>query len=734
MASFLSSRMQKRSPPKHRHDGNSPLPLGMDWSPPPKKWEGRDTVWPHDPRSGWSFCVTVPSWIVHAETKASEGTFIDPVVFYRIQVGIQSPEGISFARGVFRRFSDFLKLYTVLKRLFPKKNLPPHPPKHRFLRINSSKALLEERRCALEEWMGKLLSDIDLSRSAPVASFLELEAAARASFQDENHKTLDAASDGSDVGSSSWALQPTSSTSAVMNTSSAIAKTLSISTDYCSDHTYEASDLGTPRHGRDQFSEIGSDDISLDQDMISTMGIVTKNGRLNNENGLIGETTSEQLEEFPRDKRLHRKDNNDRGKDILNGNVSTDFQSESKRDKILGHNRKLSAESVGSDSSSLRGSEISNSGLGISGGNSVDATRDAEVAGLQFSDNVQIVLPLDQRNKMNRVLTTFQRRLATATTDMEDLRARLDQETAAKEYLTTKVKDLEIELESTKQKAKENLQQAILIERERITQMQWDLEELRRKSLEMESKLKLEQDEKILAESAKLSAISEKASLMQELDVMREQFEILQKHQADSEMKSKADIKVLVKEVKLLRKTQTELREELNQSLKEKSELEKILEEEKQKKQHAKLAREKLLHECEILRRRLQECGVNFLGEDEDKFNIETSLSDAMDLLVTSDNRIGLLLAEAQLLAQDDNDQDDELDGNLRINDADPRIADDEVRKMLTDIFIDNAQLRKLVNSVMRCALKTTAKSDKEDGRDDSAPTRKNVLHKFLER
>lgn len=55
------------------------------------------------------------------------------------------------------------------------------------------------------------------------------------------------------------------------------------------------------------------------------------------------------------------------------------------------------------------------------------------------------------------------------------------------------VKDLEVELEATKQKSKENLQHAILIERERITQMQWDMQELRRKSLELESKLKAEQ-------------------------------------------------------------------------------------------------------------------------------------------------------------------------------------------------------------------------------------------------
>lgn len=30
--------MAVKSPPKHRHDGASPLPLGMDWSPPPRKW------------------------------------------------------------------------------------------------------------------------------------------------------------------------------------------------------------------------------------------------------------------------------------------------------------------------------------------------------------------------------------------------------------------------------------------------------------------------------------------------------------------------------------------------------------------------------------------------------------------------------------------------------------------------------------------------------------------------
>ncbi|XP_058070901.1 PX domain-containing protein EREL1-like [Magnolia sinica] len=113
----------------------------------------------------------------------------------------------------------------------------------------------------------------------------------------------------------------------------------------------------------------------------------------------------------------------------------------------------------------------------------------------------------------------------------------------------TRVKDLDVELESTKQKSKQNLQQAILIERERVTQMQWDMEELRRKYLEMESKLKFEQDERIHSELVKVSAIHEEL-LVQELDVAKEQLNNLQKHQEELEMKSKADIKLLIKEVK----------------------------------------------------------------------------------------------------------------------------------------------------------------------------------------
>ncbi|RXH92092.1 hypothetical protein DVH24_021115 [Malus domestica] len=706
--------MQRRSPPKHRHDGTSPLPLGMDWSPPPRKWNGQDTVWPHDPRTGWSYCVAIPSWVALPKSRNSDPVVVlklnDPPVFIysqglstirksismvefsMVQVGVQSPEGITTTSGVLRRFNDFLKLFSDLKKAFPKKNLPPTPSKG-LLRMKS-RELLEERRCSLEAWMTKLLSDIDISRSVAVASFLELESAARSSFQDASQNT----SDSSSLQSPSYSTLP------------------AIVGNYGSDTAYETSELGTPRLGRDDSSEIGIEDLVLDEDLTSPIEKLVKYGMTNIDEGLfMGQTILEQLEGLPKHKVNVGHVNNVVGKNTYNGNASKssilacngmELFSEPEHSKVFNHARKLSNESVGSDASSLRGSEMSNSGVpNSSGDGSLDLLGGAEVSSimemlgnteLQPSGGTQLVLPLDQRNKLNRVLSAMQRRLVTAKTDMEDLISRLNQEIAVKDYLATKVKDLEVELETTRQKSKENLQQAILIERERFTKMQWDMEELRRKSLEMELKLKLEQDKKSCAESTKDSSGQEKEILPQELDPYKEQLENLSKQYEELEAKSKADIKVLVKEVKSLRSSQAGLKHELSKSLTEKSEAEKLRQQEKQTSKLAETARKKWLHECKVLHKQLQECNINFPVDD------SSILPEASDLLATSDNRISLLLSEAQLLAED-NGATGEVD-NL---DDDVRTIDNELRKFLAEFFSENARLRKQVNCLICSARKT---------------------------
>lgn len=84
---------------------------------------------------------------------------------------------------------------------------------------------------------------------------------------------------------------------------------------------------------------------------------------------------------------------------------------------------------------------------------------------------------------------------------------------------------------------------------------------------------------------------------------------------------------------------------------------------------------------------------------------------------------------QAQLLAQDVENSVAGSDESLDVKGSDK--GADELRKMVTDIFVDNARLRKQVNSVIRCALNTYVKSDEDDD-DEETPFRKTVLSKFL--
>ncbi|KAK9100661.1 hypothetical protein Scep_024091 [Stephania cephalantha] len=605
-----------------------------------------------------------------------------------------------------------------------------------------SSPITSGRRFSLEEWMGKLLSDIDVSRSVPVASFLELEAAARSSFHDVDSVAFDVKPTGNNM-----VLGQASSNLSLVDGSS------SVTPDYGSD-ACETSEIGTPKQGRYNSSEVGTEDITVDQELTTPIENLVMYGMTNIENGLFMEDSIlEQIEGFPRHKFHAKTEIGYSGREKYNGNTSRtrnalhtnskEHFSGPEHGKLYGHSRKLSNESVGSDISSIRGSEASINGLANSVGETcLDSTGDFEAPStlsnignmdLHLPDNIQVILPMEQRSKLNRVLMTLQQRLATAKTDMEDLFTRLNQEIAVKEYLTTKVKDLEVELETTKQKSKENLQQAILSERERFTQTQWDMEELRRKSMEMESKLKAEQDNKFQTESTKTFVLREKELLLQEFGSTQEKLANLQKLHEELLVKSKAETKILVKEIKSLRNSQSELKQELALSQKHKSEIERVLQEEKERTEKEKNARRRLLHECVILRHRLQECSVNLLSEEIDKLTADSSsLSDSLDLLTTSDDRMGLLLAEAQLLAQDDENPTVTSSGRYNVSGSDLTKLDIEIRKMLSDIFIDNATLRKQVNSAIRFALQTSSKSDKESN--EETPSRKTVLNKFLER
>ncbi|KAI3455298.1 hypothetical protein Pfo_011961 [Paulownia fortunei] len=726
--SILKNSKRNDSPPKHRHDGTSPLPLGMDWSPPPRNWDGPNTIWPHDFHTGWIYCVTVPSWSILSESGGSE-----PVVFYRVQVGLRSPEGITTARGVLRRFSDFLKLSSDLKQSFHMKKLPPTPRKG-LLRMKS-RTLLEERRCSLEDWMAKVLSDIDFSRSAPVACFLELEAAARSSLCDSSHHVPNVNLSCNSGGSS----DPFSS----HTDGSVLAGTSASASNYGNDSTCETSEIGSALYVKDNYSEGKGNPIS-DGGLASLTEATVNEAFCENNNATLSKKFSEGKEEKYLQKLFDGRINLDKihigaSYTLSHHHDSNENSPGLKTSPMDSHAKGLLRESPPKDTGSATLNELwkvhQDSGASSKCSESVEALEALDTLAspdLLFSHDALVLLPWDEQQKMNRLLTTMQQRLVASKTDIEDLIARLNQELAVRQYLATKVKDLEIELESTKKSGKENLKQAIFIERERFTQMQWDMEELRRKCMEMEFRLKAEQDEKANAEATKTSIIKENESLRQELDSAREQLKNLEKCHEEADLKSKSDLKLLVREVKSLRSSQSELQQELDRVAKDRTEFETRLQKERTKRECSNAANSKLLHECEILRSRLEECSVNFLVEQENKLKMDAwSPSDALELLATSENRIGLLLAEAQLLAQDvatpvtssGHDSDNVM------------TMDNELRKMLTDVVVDNAILRKQANSVIRCALNVTrASPDSSQTVKEDAPSRNTVISNFFER
>jgi hypothetical protein len=169
---------------------------------------------------------------------------------------------------------------------------------------------------------------------------------------------------------------------------------------------------------------------------------------------LLGEAIIEQADEHVSSVSNHKDNHAFLEHDGRNGSVETYKRliSQDDRDSNPGHARKDSTESIGSDLSSLRGSEISAPGASSSlwdGPVDLPSNMDRhnsqveQLTGLDmqllYDMDEQIILPTDEKQKLTRLLVTMQRRIGTAKTDMEDLIARLNQEAAVKEYLSTKV-------------------------------------------------------------------------------------------------------------------------------------------------------------------------------------------------------------------------------------------------------------------------------------------------------
>ncbi|PKA48835.1 hypothetical protein AXF42_Ash016351 [Apostasia shenzhenica] len=384
------------------------------------------------------------------------------------------------------------------------------------------------------------------------------------------------------------------------------------------------------------------------------------------------------------------------------------------------HNGNLSVGGCKSDVSCNQVSMLAN--FDISNSNKVDASDQNVDSGTQDvlqADNRMPVPVLANPAKLNVVLLSVQQRVLTAKTDIEGLIVQLFQEKHAKDCLMSEVKNLEDELKASKQISEDNLQQAILTERGKVTSFQWDNAEILSKIWQIESRIKFEECQRVRAESERVAASVEKELLSRELNGKAKHLQNLRKRLEEMELKSREDLKVLVKEVKSLMRSQESIRGLLSQRITENIELK----EEKQRMENAITASNKCICAFGTLRCRLEESSINFLAEDEEKFSVNSSsIPDALGLLKTSDNRISLLLAEAEHLAQEEN-----LQMNWFLENHSISIVDDlekmnyKMRRLLSETIIDNAKLTRQMNSIFRCTLNAATQLESIDDKDSLA-------------
>ena len=198
------------------------------------------------------------------------------------------------------------------------------------------------------------------------------------------------------------------------------ANSSSIASDSGNDTPYEVSELGTPRHGKDKCCDRSMENSTLEHNLINSTQ--TLDHAASNKDFISKDSSADKVTENTADAiALH-----------LDG---TEFQPGIQNSKLNVHVKRLSTESIRSDLSSLHNNETSNLAVTTS---LQDASHDLH-GSCEPSSNLLVTLPLYERHKLNRILTTQQQRLATAKTDVEDLLARLNQEMAARQYLMTKV-------------------------------------------------------------------------------------------------------------------------------------------------------------------------------------------------------------------------------------------------------------------------------------------------------
>ncbi|KAK3281007.1 hypothetical protein CYMTET_11181, partial [Cymbomonas tetramitiformis] len=269
------------------------------------------------------------------------------------------------------------------------------------------------------------------------------------------------------------------------------------------------------------------------------------------------------------------------------------------------------------------------------------------------------------------------------------------------------VTELENSIDDIRHECQESIIQASQLDAERIRDLQWELQAARSEAAHRLQQLEQEQKrfEQMEAERDAARAAEKEAEAAREASNAAASTAT---RECEEVQKSLKDVKKLLKkEVKMLRQKVEDAKAETEAAVAAKAALEadcaqsgmiqlNVLEDVKMS-----------IREVEVFKQRLKECDMTQLAQEVAAGGGGGAPAEgSMDLLARSDQRISVLMAEAQLLSSSRgadaqrSQEEEELVGS--------------VRGTYAELLFENASLRKNQNSLVRNALAQSAEAEAE--------------------
>lgn len=192
--------------------------------------------------------------------------------------------------------------------------------------------------------------------------------------------------------------------------------------------TSETSEIRSDLHVGDNYAESNKGNLILENNSVS-LAKATINEALSENNNVI---LSKNFDEGKEEKHVQKP---------FNGKVSSDQENFTISSEGKGLSREIPQECTPSENSTSWDVD-QNMGTSSRCSGSVEASMandTLDISDLQTLPHTLVFLPLDEQQKMSWLLNNMQQRLVTSKADIEDLIARLSQELALRQYLTTKV-------------------------------------------------------------------------------------------------------------------------------------------------------------------------------------------------------------------------------------------------------------------------------------------------------